>query len=906
MRGTPLAPPLVRPLGVPLARKLAAHGDRVALLSGADTISYRALADRVTYRAQELGPHRRLVMVAAANDVETVVTYLAALSAGHPVLLAHCGDDSALTSLIDCYDPDVVAGAAGPGGEHLTERRAGTRHDLHPGLALLLSTSGSTGSPKLVRLSGDNVQSNAEAIASYLGIDDSDRAPTTLPIHYCYGLSVVNSHLVRGAGLILTDLPVVDGLFWEQFQRAGGTSIAGVPYTFDLLDSIGFEEMSLPTLRRVTQAGGRLAPERVRHYARLGRDRGWDFFVMYGQTEATARMAYLPPDLAATHPTTIGTPVPGGSLALEPVPGNGDSGVGELVYSGPNVMLGYAERPEDLAVGRTVDRLHTGDLGRRTPAGLYEVVGRRSRFLKIFGLRIDLDQVERLLGHHGFPAVCTGDDERLVVALERRYADSSTGDDVTGLVRSRVGLPAGRVRILLVDELPRLDSGKTDHATLRSAAAGEKEATVAGRLASSAHGRPTTVRDLYAQLLGRSAASDRSTFVSLGGDSLSYVEVSVRLEQLLGKLPADWHTIAVRELESMRVLAPRRDSSRWRWQRIEMTVALRAVAIVLIVGSHSNVFMVMGGAHVLLAVAGYNFARFSLVHPSRRERVRHLLTSIGRVVLPSMVWLGLVVALTDTYGLTNVFLMNTIFGPDGWTDASNYWYVESLVLILMALAALVAIPQMHRWERASPFWFVAVPLLVALVLRFELWTPGSTSDRIHSPQYVFWAFALGWAAAQAATWSQRLLVSVTALAAVPGFFDDPSREAVVVVGLLLLVWWGTLSVPSMLARPLALLASASLIIYLTHWQVYPHLELVWPLGALLASLAFGIGVWALARRVGLCARADGSFQDLMAWKSYRAPQARKPPRRRRGDRPEVPSRAGAVRPRRLDRHERGD
>jgi hypothetical protein len=263
--------------------------------------------------------------------------------------------------------------------------------------------------------------------------------------------------------------------------------------------------------------------------------------------------------------------------------------------------------------------------------------------------------------------------------------------------------------------------------------------------------------------------------------------------------------------------------------------------------------MVTGGAHVLLGVAGFNFARFSLAHPRRRDRLRHLRTSICRIVLPSVVWLALVVALTDSYGLTNVFLMNTMLGPDGWTDAWHYWYVESLVLMLVALAALVAIPQVHRWERASPFWFVAAPVIGALVLRFELLTPGSSPDRMHSPQYVFWVFALGWAAAQASTRKHRLVVSAVALVATPGFFGDPSRDAVVVVGLLLLVWRGSVTVPSALAGPLALLASASLFIYLTHWQVYPHLEFRWPLGALLASLVVGVCAWALAHRIGLCA-----------------------------------------------------
>src|SRR5919107_1912913 len=173
--------------------------------------------------------------------------------------------------------------------------------------------------------------------------------------------------------------------------------------------------MDVPSLRYITQAGGRLAPDRVRSYAELGRQRGWDLFVMYGQTEATARMAYLPPDQAAEHPQAIGVPVPGGSFRLEPVP---ELDASELVYCGPNVMLGYAEQPEDLALGRMVTELPTGDLARRGASGLYEIVGRRSRFVKIVGLRVDLGQVERLLGDLGVAAAAAGTDDAVVAAVE--------------------------------------------------------------------------------------------------------------------------------------------------------------------------------------------------------------------------------------------------------------------------------------------------------------------------------------------------------------------------------------------------------------------------------------------------------------------------------------------------------
>ncbi|HVK25148.1 MAG TPA: AMP-binding protein [Actinokineospora sp.] len=435
-------------LGVPFVHSLSDFGDRPAVVTPSGSLTYDALASRVAEVADVLGSTRRLVLVAAANDLDSVVTYLAALRGGHPVLLTSPGG---LDALVDAYDPDVVQ----VGGD-LRERRAGTAHELHPDLALLLSTSGSTGSPKLVRLSASNLQANAGAIAEYLDIRDTDRAALTLPLHYCYGLSVLNSNLSRGAAVLLSDLSVIDPEFWTSFQAHGGTSLHGVPYTFDLLDRAGFADRDLPTLRYVTQAGGRLSPDQVRRHAALASAGGWRFFVMYGQTEATARMAYLPADLAATRPGAVGVPIPGGSFEIHPD--------GELVYRGPNVMLGYARTPADLALGATLGALPTGDLARRAPDGLYEVIGRKSRFVKLFGLRVDLDEIERLLALADFTAAAAGDDTSITIALVSGQDTASA----TALVAARVGLPADLVRVREYAELPRLGTGKVDYASIQS------------------------------------------------------------------------------------------------------------------------------------------------------------------------------------------------------------------------------------------------------------------------------------------------------------------------------------------------------------------------------------------------------------------------------------------------------
>ncbi|MEU8617730.1 AMP-binding protein [Streptomyces sp. NPDC048623] len=854
----PVSPPVDPPVeghALPLARDLALHGDRTAVVTSDGELSFRALAGRVEDAARRLGTQRRLVLLPGANSLGALVVHLAALSAGHVVLLVPGDHPEAVAALTAAYDPDVVVHPEAGEEWRIEERRPGSAHTLHPELALLLSTSGSTGSPKLVRLSYENLQANAESIAGYLGIRDTDRAVTTLPMHYCYGLSVIHSHLLRGAGVVLTGLSVADACFWELFRTAGGTALAGVPYTFDLLDRVGFADMDLPRLRYVTQAGGRLAPERVKRYAELGQRRGWDLFVMYGQTEATARMAYLPPELAAEHPSAIGIPVPGGSFQLEPVEEAsgetaGADGVGELVYTGPNVMLGYARTPGDLALGRTVDALRTGDLARRTESGLYEITGRRSRFLKILGLRVDPQQIEALLGRYGLDALCAGDDERLVLAVVRR-----PGWDRRRIRRRVVdecGLPAGAVDVHVLPELPRLVTGKPDYPAVRALAA------AAGPSVPRPGAEPDDLCALYARILDRTDVTPDSSFVSLGGDSLSYVEMSLHLEQRLGRLPLHWHTATLRELRELEEHRPPEEpegegpaaARRPRRRSVETSVVLRAVAIVCVVGSHIRLFELRGGAHLLLAVAGFNFARFLLASPARRERTRRSARSIARIAVPTMAWTAFALLVSDDYDLSNVLLLHNALWPEDMGSGIHLWFVEALVYILLALTALLAVPAVHRLERRFPYGLPLALVGIGLLTRYEL-VGLPARAQITDAVTVFWLFALGWAAARARTVPHRLLVTAIALTTVPGFFPgEPRRELFVMAGFCLLVWFPTLPSLHRVNQAAGLLAGASLSIYLTHWQIYPLVDDFSKHLALAASLAFGIAYGAAVTRLG--------------------------------------------------------
>jgi acyl-CoA synthetase (AMP-forming)/AMP-acid ligase II len=819
-----------------LVNHLYEHGDRVAVLTETASLTYRELADRVAGVASQLGATRRLVLLETRNDLSTLVHYLGALAGDHVVLPVSAGRKH--SAVLRSYDPDVVIDDDG-----IDERRPGSTHRLHPDLALLMSTSGSTGSPKLVRLSRCNLVTNAKAIAEYLDIRETDRAATTLPMSYCYGLSVVHSQLLRGAGLILTDRSVVDEEFWALFRRHRGTSFAGVPYTFEMLERIGFDGIDLPDLRYVTQAGGRLSPERVHSFAEFGARRGWQLFVMYGATEATARMAYLPPELAQTRPGSIGRPIPGGTFTLEPLEGWPGPDVGELVYHGPNVMMGYAHGAADLVLGKTVDTLHTGDVAYRTPDGLYEVIGRSSRFVKLYGLRIDLQRVEAALSAEGVTAFCIDDDERLVVA-----AVGSDDHAVQRITVSASGLPAAAVRVITMAELPLLPSGKPDYRAIRD---------LARRTAVPAKS-PGDLRALFADVLqidARTIRSDQS-FVDLGGNSLSYVAMSVRLERALGRLPADWQQRSLAELEHIE--PPERRSWPWLDATLETSVALRAAAIVLIVGSHATLYEMWGGAHLLLGIAGYNFGRFCMTPVPRTERVRHLRKTIAWIVVPSLTWIALALLIANDYHWTNLLLVEKFLGPDDSMTAGRLWFVEVLVWILIALTVVCWLPISDRLERRRPFAFAAAFLVFGLALRYDLLGLHFGREAWFTI-LAFWFFAVGWAAAKSSTVWQRLAVTLVLVVSLHGYFDNTHREVLVLAGFLLLTWLPAIRCPAWLTVVAGTVAEASLYTYLTHYQVYPLFD-AHPLLGVVAAIIVGVLLTRVlnATRTWLRERSEGA------------------------------------------------
>ncbi|MFG6489461.1 AMP-binding protein [Roseateles sp. BYS78W] len=417
-----------------------------------------ALVDARAATLRDRG-ERLLGLLFFRNRLDDLVQHLACLSCGHVALLLPADMPApAAQALVDLYRPAWLHGAPAD-----VRPATGMPPALHPDLGLLLSTSGSTGSPKLVRLSRTAVQANAASIAAYLQIAPTDRALTTLPPSYSYGISVIHSHLLAGACVALSDASVLSPEFLPRLRELAVTSIAGVPSSWQMLLRTGFDKAGLPALKTITQAGGRLDEPFVRRLHAWAQQQGARFFVMYGQTEATARISYVPPERLADKFGAIGIAIPGGQLSV-------DDTSSELLYRGSNVMMGYATAADDLTRGDELGGvLRTGDLGHMDEDGFFYVTGRLKRFVKLSGSRIGLDEVESLLSTVlKLPVAAGGRDERLVVAVES--ADEAVAAQARELLVQRLQLPLSLLRIRLLPALPLLPTGKRDYAALNELA----------------------------------------------------------------------------------------------------------------------------------------------------------------------------------------------------------------------------------------------------------------------------------------------------------------------------------------------------------------------------------------------------------------------------------------------------
>lgn len=444
-------------------------------------LTYAMLKDCVN-EIKNILPSRSLIFSLCTNSIGSVVGYVSFLSNKIvPALLNANLDQDFIDHLLSIYKPSYLWIPQEREDHFSSFDRIYTKYGysllktnfekiypLYDDLALLLTTSGSTGSPKFVRLSYENLKANTSSIIEYLKLDHTEKAITTLPMNYSYGLSIINTHLAVGATILVTDKGLMQKEFWSFFKEQKVTSFGGVPYTYEMLDRLRFFRMDLPYLRTMTQAGGKLSKELHQRFATYAKEHGKNFVVMYGQCEATARMGYLPADKSLLKCGSIGITIPNGRFKL--IDENGESiqqanVTGELVYQGSNVALGYAESGNDLIKGDEWGGcLKTGDLAQFDDEGFYYIVGRKKRFLKIFGNRINLDEIDQLLKDHypDLELASYGVDDRMFIFIN----DESLQDEVKDYVVQKTGLNHMAFKVKYLSKIPKNDAGKITYKKL--------------------------------------------------------------------------------------------------------------------------------------------------------------------------------------------------------------------------------------------------------------------------------------------------------------------------------------------------------------------------------------------------------------------------------------------------------
>jgi long-chain acyl-CoA synthetase len=455
---------------------LRRHGDRPAVIDVArDTmLTYRQIAELTDQAAARFGKHpKKLVYLAVSHEIDSILCYLTFLIAGHAVYL--CGENNldrlASARWIERYRPDIIVWRdQAPGADLLTTSydeahglfnhriacRRQSPESLHADLAVLLSTSGSTGSSKTVRLSARNVQVNACQIAAALRIEAEERIVVCLPLQYAYGLSVLNSALTSGSSLIIGARTVMQPGFWSVCRAMSVTALPVVPAMLQFMQSLPREALLVPSLRKLTIAGSAM-DSRTRDW--LISDlltSGIQIFPMYGMTEASARISVLPSTEFADHPDSAGRVIPAGELTILPT--------AEIVYRGENVMMGYAQSRSDLALGDLLHGvLHTGDLGRVDEEGNLYICGRLNRICKVLGLRVDLASLERELSESGDVAV-TGVNDVLTVFY--CGADTQRINRSVDTLARRIQIPRAALSVRILPSLPRTSSGKISYPQL--------------------------------------------------------------------------------------------------------------------------------------------------------------------------------------------------------------------------------------------------------------------------------------------------------------------------------------------------------------------------------------------------------------------------------------------------------
>lgn len=442
------------------------------LLSGDRTFTYEEVFDIGDKLFSD--EKKELVLILCNKDIDTIIAYVGALRNNKvPLLLDSSYKNDLIQRFIHDYSPSyIVCGTTAnvAGDRYAFEHNFLTsvvyksltvvNYQIYQELALLIPTSGSTGDPKCVRLSANNVDMCTESVCEYLDFDQNRTAMSMLPIHYSYGLSVLHNCIYRRARYVLSKLTILDKEIWDEIEKFQVTDFSGVPFMMKLLCRIDIDYDKMDSVKYITQAGGHLAEGVTKQLFDEFSLQNKRYYTMYGQTEASPRISYLAPEHAIAKAGTVGVPISCGEVFIRDT---GEKfGVGELCYKGPNVALGYATGFKDLKLGDEFNgTLLTGDIAEIDSDGFIKIIGRNKRIVKITGISVNLDKVEKDLNEYWPDVAVVGKDDKLVVLSENKELDA-----LKKFFSEKYNFNKVNIKIKHIEEIPLNASGKNDYKRL--------------------------------------------------------------------------------------------------------------------------------------------------------------------------------------------------------------------------------------------------------------------------------------------------------------------------------------------------------------------------------------------------------------------------------------------------------
>ena len=464
---------------MPFLDSLDQHSAKVAFITpNSKALTYRDVLERAELLG-EFFSERSLVLIIAETAVEPLVGYISVIRKNSVVMFCDIKMKNLdIFKIIGTYYPDFIFApkawvsqanitsfsfALSMGNYQLLRSRQTMNKHMHSQLSLLLPTSGSLGNAKFVRLSKQNLRSNSHSIIKYLELTSRDRAITNMPFSYSFMLSILNTHFECGASIVLCSNSIIENNFWNMAQRHKITSFSGVPFTFQTLVRLGLQKLEIPSLRQITQAGGKLSENITSKIIEFCKLQNIELVTMYGQTECSPRMAFLDWPSAEKKLGSIGKAIPNTKMWLENEQGQKITRpdvVAEIVFSGSNVCMGYAERLQDLKnPDQNSGLIRTGDLATIDSDGYFYIKGRLKRIAKIHGNRIHLDDIETKLKDFEIDAVCIEKDGKILIFYETTRHEKTLLTIVSKVSNQRKSI----FELCPIDALPRTSSGKINY-----------------------------------------------------------------------------------------------------------------------------------------------------------------------------------------------------------------------------------------------------------------------------------------------------------------------------------------------------------------------------------------------------------------------------------------------------------